>query len=62
MPPYAAPQPVTLHCGDSLGIFAVLPDPCDDREYTVTMMVDVDGIGGTSARLRIMGGGCSLTG
>lgn len=59
MPAPEVMQPMTLHCGDSYPTLQVLPDrPCESREYALTMTVAVDGIGETTASLRMMGGLC----
>lgn len=55
-------QDVTLHCGDSLATLELLPDlPCESREYLLGMRVVLDGVGETSASLRMDGGGCPRT-
>ena len=52
--------PIKLRCGQTLGIFAVLPDnPCEFRDYDVDLTIDVPGIGSTTVSdLVLAGGGC----
>ena len=60
--PYEVAQTMTLHCGDSLATLAILPgSPCEMREYPITIRVAVDGLGESTATLRVMGGLCPRT-
>lgn len=59
MPPGSVPSAVELHCGQTLRIYAILPDrPCETREYAVTLEVVVDGVGEAVVPLVIDGGLC----
>lgn len=62
MTPVESHRGIRLHCGQSLGMFDVLPgSPCESRIYPVTMSVTVAGVGTTSATLDLMGGPCPRT-
>ncbi len=57
-----APLGVRGHCGETRRVFAVLPDnPCEFRDYTVDLAVEVDGVGATGVGLVLEGGGCPRT-
>jgi hypothetical protein len=57
--PYVVTQPMTLHCGHSLMTLQILSDrPCEIREYAITMVVRVAGIGEQTLHLRTMGMPC----
>lgn len=59
MPPGTLMSPVELHCGQTLRIYAVLPDrPCETRAYPVTLEVDVAGVGTVTSALVLDGGLC----
>lgn len=55
--------PLALRCGQSLPVFAILPDrPCEFRMYDVTLGIEVVGVTGTQTRnLQVMGGMCPRT-
>lgn len=54
--------PLKLHCGESLGVFTIFPDsPCEFRDYDVSLTVEVEGAGSTSATLVLEGGMCPRT-
>lgn len=50
----AVPQQrrVTLHCGMSLPVFAVLPEQCEPATVTVDLEVELDGVGTGEARVQ----------
>ncbi len=51
---------VVLHCGQSLGIFLIVPFAgidCEERVFEMDVAVSVQGVGTASARVRFMGGG-----
>lgn len=59
MAPFAVPSTVEVHCGQTLRIYAVMPDrPCEARGYPVTLDVEVGGVGSARASLVIDGGLC----
>jgi len=60
VPGAPATHDVRLRCGSSLRIQDVLPElPCEEREYAVTIDLDVEGVGTITRDVRIMGGGCT---
>jgi hypothetical protein len=62
MAPVASRRGIRLHCGQSLGMLDILSDrPCESRIYPVTMTVEVQGVGSTTATLDLMGGLCPRT-
>lgn len=55
-----ASHDVRLRCGSSLRIQDILPElPCEEREYAVTIDLEVEGVGTIRREVRIMGGGCT---
>lgn len=59
MAPVPSHRAIELHCGQTLGVFDILPDrPCESRIYPVTLAVDVVGVGRSTATLDLMGGLC----
>ncbi|MDQ3035954.1 MAG: hypothetical protein M3Y87_26355 [Myxococcota bacterium] len=52
-------RPVALRCGQSLQVLDILPElPCEFRDYSVDVEVDVEGVGSGAAHLIVEGGGC----
>src|SRR5690606_5706373 len=51
---------VVLHCGQSLGMFVIVPFAgidCDERIFEMDVDVSVQGVGAASASVQFMGGG-----
>jgi hypothetical protein len=51
--------PVVMRCGQTAPVLTILPDnPCEFRDYEVTLEVDLGGIGTATTTLVLEGGGC----
>lgn len=62
MTPVPSHRAVELHCGQTLGVFEILPgSPCEARVYPITLDVEVAGAGTATATLDLMGGLCPRT-
>jgi hypothetical protein len=50
---------VVLRCGQSLRVFAILPErPCEIRDYGVELSIEAEGVGTANAAVILEGGRC----
>lgn len=54
-----ASQPVVFRCGQTLGVFVIVPTSpidCEDRVFTLEVGVEIPGVGSTTATVKVQGG------
>ncbi len=49
---------LTLHCGTTLPVYQIVPDPCDSAMHTLDVRVDVAGVGTAHVTLSYVGPPC----